>query len=174
MTHCNVPVISCKGELAGLLSGHSICIRHLLIKEQVNSRPRAHTTQGPTSPQPAGRATMELCAAQSQHAEVDIHTHTLSHTQSKNNAFVELRLHVRPGAFMCRLNRNDDLSCTAVMSWLHHSSAFSTVCGRPSLSFSALKQFSELYDSYPWSSYYLCSGITAFRYAAPTQNPFIK
>lgn len=77
---------------------------HLFIKEQVNWRPRANTTQQ------AGRDTKELCAAQSQHA----HMKSLIHTH-KNKAFAQ------PGAFSCHLSGKSHLACNL---WCHPPHTF--------------------------------------------------
>lgn len=66
---------------------------------------------------------------------------------------------------MCCSHWKSDLTCTSVMSHLLYEH------GNPSVYFLFFfKQISELYESSPWSSYHLHSGITAFRYAALTKS----
>lgn len=66
---------------------------------------------------------------------------------------------------MAPLQRNSDLICTAVMSPFAY-----TVHGLSFLFSFSFLQFSDLYESSPWSSYYLHSGITAFRYEKTKQK----
>jgi len=161
LPECNAPLVSCEGELSGLLSGHSICTAICSLKNgwtqgQEPIPPRVLTRHGRQveTQWSSVLLTVNIHTSRGWYTHIHIHTHTHTRTMLLLNS----------GGFMCYKWK--------VTSLMSHLCVWSTMLF---LSFCLfLKQFSELYESSEWSSYYLRSGITAFRFDALTKSLLMK